>query len=195
MSKLSTLLSQFDGRKLGLDQLTAEFEKIAKAVLYGGHFLVNNDFSIYIHEVEFYFHSENTTESDIFDWAMYHRGNDIEYFPVGSLHPHRSGMDITFERRGSYRASFLIREYQFGNDIVTTPSYLGEDLIGYTGCILGDGPNIAWEDDQYDDSCTIIKQPRINVRAYDADGRPLSDECGNKIYDLRPWRFTKMKKV
>lgn len=41
------------------------------------------------------------------------RGIDcLPYFPVGSLNPHSSGIDVTFENpKERYRASFLIREY------------------------------------------------------------------------------------
>lgn len=191
MKTLSVLLKEFDGRGLDEKQLACEFEKIARSAIYGGHFRVNDDFDIYIREIEFYFHSENESESSIHDWAMYHRGTNVDYFPVGSLHPHRSGIDVTFERRGSYRASSLIREYQIGEDIIKSPSYLREDLIGYTGCILGDGPRILWRDDPYDESMIVLKSARINVRAYDGDGNPLVDEQGNKQYDLRLWRFSK----
>ena len=189
--KLSTLLSEFDGRGLSEGQLTEKFEEIAQAAIYGGHFCVNDDFCIYIHEVEFYFHSENESESTIHDWAMYHIGKNLDYFPVGSLHPHRSGIDVTFERKGSYRASFLIRKYQIGEEPISTFSYLREDLIGYTGCILGDGPRISWKDDNYDDVFCLSKNARINVRAYDTTGHPLSDKNGKPMYDLRPWRFSK----
>ena len=106
MKTLSVLLKEFNGRGMDEKQLACEFEKIARSAIYGGHFRVNDDFDIYIREIEFYFHSENESESSIHDWAMYHRGTNVDYFPVGSLHPHRSGIDVTFERRGSYRASY-----------------------------------------------------------------------------------------
>ena len=189
MKNLSTLLTEFDGRGLNENQLTQKFKEIAKAALYGGHFCVNDDFCIYLHEIEFYYHSENEAESTIHDWAMYHRGSNIEYFPVGSLHPHKSGIDVTFERKGSYRASFLIRKYRIGKEIINSPTYLREDLIGYTGCILGDGPHISWVDDSYDKACIPANDSRINLRAYDSTGKPLSDEQGKILYDLRPWRF------
>lgn len=191
MKKLSTLLSEFDGRGLSEEQLTDKFEEIAKATIYGGHFCVNDEFYIYIHEVEFYFHSENESESTIHDWAMYHIGRDLDYFPIGSLHPHRSGIDVTFEKKDSYRASFLIRKYQIGKEVITTPSYLREDLIGYTGCILGDGPRISWRDIDHDKSMALLKNPRINVRAYDSKGNPLFDEHKRTVYDIRPWRFSR----
>jgi len=188
---LSTLLKEFDGRGLSEDLLTDKFEEIAKAALFGGHFRVNEDYNIYIHEVEFYFHSENELESTVHDWAMYHIGSDLDYFPIGSLHPHRSGIDVTFEREGSYRASFLIRKYRIGDKVIKTPSYLREDLIGYTGCILGDGPRITWIDDNYDNTPVLLRDARINLSAYDVNGILLFDEQGKKLYDLRPWRFSR----
>ncbi len=190
--KLSELLTAFDGRGLNEEQLTIKFEKIAQAAIYHGYFCVNNDFCIHINEVEFYFHSENLAESSVYDWAMYHRGKDLYYFPIGSLHPHRSGIDVTFERKGSYRASFLIRKYQIDGKVFDAPSYLGEDLIGYTGCILGDGPQISWIDDDHNNHSLLTQGPRIKVRAYDSKGKPLSDENGNRLYDSRPWRFSKI---
>lgn len=191
MEKLPTLLKEFDGRHLSEDELTDKFKEIAKAAIYGGHFCVNDDYNIYIHEIEFYFHSENEIESIIHDWAMYHRGSNLEYFPIGSLHPHNSGIDVTFEREGSYRASFLIRKYRIGKEIFKNPTYLREDLIGYTGCILGDGPHISWIDDEYDKTLVLLSDSRINVRAYDVKGKPLSNEHGEALYDLRPWRFSR----
>lgn len=194
MNNLSTILKEFDGRGLSEDQLTDKFEEIAKAAIYGGYFRVNDDYNIYIHEVEFYFHSENESESTIHDWAMYHRnhkGVNVDYFPVGSLHPHRSGIDVTFEHKDSYRASFLIRKYRIGDKVIKTPSYLSEDLIGYTGCILGDGPRISWVNDDYENTPILSRGTRINLSAYDANGNLLFDEQGKKLYDKRPWRFSR----
>ena len=76
--------------------------------------------------IELYYHEEG--DERFKDPIMYHtddrkkaehpdffqkRGiNSIPYFPVGSIHPHTSGIDITFENPElMYRASFLIREY------------------------------------------------------------------------------------
>jgi hypothetical protein len=189
MKTLADLLKDFDGRHLTEAQLTEQFEMIAKAAIYGGHFRVNDEYNIYIAEVEFYFHSEDDTVSIVHDFAMYHRGT-VDWFPIGSLHPHRSGIDVTFERQDAYRASFLIRKYAIEDKIINTPSYLPEDLIGYTGCILGDGPKIEWMNTNYDDT-PLRRYSRIKVRAYDERGIALNDDNGNKQYDNRPWRFTK----
>ena len=63
--------------------------------------------------------------------------SDLPYFPLGSLNPHASGIDITFENPDKqYRASFLIREYDFY-------SVEKEEVLGFFHC-----PNST---DIYDD--------------------------------------------
>ena len=195
MDTLKHLLQEFDGSGLTEDELSDKFESIAKAAIYGGFFRVNNEFDIKIVEVEFYFHSENEEISSVHDWAMYHRndkGRDVEYFPVGSLHPHNSGVDVTFEKKGKYRASFLIREYEIVEKGKTTPlvqpTYLREDLFGYTGCICGDGPRIEWVDIETKENCdySLKNAPRIKVGAYDKFGNRIEGQ-----FDNRKWRFTR----
>ena len=190
MKSLSQILQEFDGRGLTEDKLTEKFEEIAKAAIYGGYFRVNNEFDIHIVEVEFYFHSENDSISTVHDWAMYHRGKTVDYFPIGSLHPHNSGVDITFEKGWEYRASFLIRQYEINGKTYSQPSYLREDLIGYTGCILGDGPIIEWVNVETIDSedYPVDESPRINLGAYDEKGKRLEGQ-----FDTRKWRFTRIK--
>lgn len=55
MKTLSVLLKEFNGRGMDEKQLACEFEKIARSAIYGGHFRVNDDFDIYIREIEFFF--------------------------------------------------------------------------------------------------------------------------------------------
>lgn len=200
MKTLPQLLQEFNGIGLTLEQLTERFAEIAKAAIYGGFFRVNDEFDIHIVEVEFYFHSENKETSTIHDWAMYHRndnGKTVDYFPVGSLHPHKSGVDITFEKKGKYRASFLIRQYEIvdnGKVIpLVQPSYLREDLFGYTGCICDDGPKIKWvsiKDIETKDSkdYSLKEGARIKVGAYDDNGNRIDGQ-----FDNRNWRFTRIK--
>ena len=192
MKALSTLLKEFDGRHKSENQLTECFKEIAKSAIIGGYFLINESMKIRIIEVEFYFHSENDSESNIHDWGMYHRGEHLDYFTLGSLNPHRSGIDVTFEREKSYRASFLIRKYQIDDDekIISTPSYLCEDMFGYTGCICGDGPKVQWVNDleETTDNLELTEKPRINLSAYDENGKPLKLN-GKRELDKRPWRF------
>lgn len=204
MKSLSTLLMEFDGTGLNVDQLTEKFKEIAKAAIYGGYFRVNDEFDIHIVDIEFYFHSENKEISTVFDWAMYHRndkGRKVDYFPIGSLHPHKSGVDVTFEKEGKYRAGFLIRKYEIVENGKVTPldqpSYLREDLFGYAGFICDEGPNIKpnirWEsikDIETKDSNEyyIVGGPRIRVGAYDNNGNRIKGQ-----FDKREWRFTNKK--
>lgn len=46
---------------------------------------------------------------------MYHVG-DVPYFPVGAICPNRSGVDMTFEREGKYRASFIVPSSKLHNN-------------------------------------------------------------------------------
>lgn len=191
---LDKLLIEFDGSYLSADELTTKFEEIAKSAIYSGYFLVNDDLKIRIVEVEFYFHSEDPAKSSVYDWGMYHIGTDLDYFSVGSLHPHNSGVDVTFERKGVYRASFLIRKYQVEGEteIIEKPTYLREDLFGYTGCICGNGPKIIWvNEDINDNEYNLIKSKRINLTAHNDDGSIKYDSEGRKVKDSRLWRFSK----
>ena len=76
---------------------------------------------------------------------------ELPYYPVGSLNPHTSGIDITFENPDKeYRASCLIREYKIhfteGKDLVpiknSTDIY--DDLLLY-GITLDNADWIEWK--------------------------------------------------
>lgn len=197
MKALSQLLLEFDGCGLTEDELKKKFEEIAKAAIYGGFFRVNDEFDIYIIDVEFYFHSENKDISTVHDWAMYHRNdkdNIVDYFPIGSLYPHNSGVDVTFEKEGKYRASFLIRQYEIDGRVYVQPSYLREDLFGYASCICGNGhPRIKWEpiksiDKNESEKYSLKEGLRVKVGAYDDNGNRIEGK-----FDMRNWRFTRIK--
>ena len=114
--KLIDTLRNFKGAA-SIEELSTLFSDLAPAIIYGGYFKVGEDYHIYIHTVEFYFHSETGSPYDIQDPIVYHRegkyeGRRVPYFPVLSLHAHASGYDITFENGDlKYRASALIRAY------------------------------------------------------------------------------------
>lgn len=97
--------------------LATEFRALAQKMLYGGYLKVGDDYEIYITKVEFYYHEEDKSDTQITDPIVYHRngrfpGRDVPPFPIMTLHSHWSGFDITFEDpQGHYRASALIREY------------------------------------------------------------------------------------
>ncbi len=127
--ELKQKLREFQGAD-NLSSLNAQFLDIAKWFLYGGYISVFNikgeQYRIYIHAVEFYFHCEkgciyqkNGKREVIEDPIMYHQNDkfptkedEFPYFPLMALHAHDSGYDITFESEEmKYRASALIREY------------------------------------------------------------------------------------
>ena len=114
--KLIDTLRNFKGAA-SIEELSTLFSDLAPAIIYGGYIKVGEDYHIYIHTVEFYFHSETGSPYDIQDPIVYHRegkyeGRRVPYFPVLSLHAHASGYDITFENGDlKYRASALIRAY------------------------------------------------------------------------------------
>ena len=119
MNKLIEQLLEFqDSRRnkgVGLEKL---FEKLAKYLLYGGHFHCSERYDLYITSVEFYYHEEiGDNDKRIVDPIMYHRNVKdkpvVPYLNVGTLYPHWSGVDITFEDDIlQYRASALIRSYR-----------------------------------------------------------------------------------
>lgn len=191
MEKLLDTLNSFNGRYAeNEDKLIEEFEKIARAVIDGGYFLVNENAKIFVTDIEFYFHSERVeTETWKKDYAMYHRGpkEAVPYFPIGSVFPHNSGVDITFENESDeYRASFLIRSHRYADAEETylsdKPTYVREDMFGYANCLSG-GLNIKWIDEVSEPS-DIVQYVRINVSAYDKDGKLMPG-----VKDKRLWRF------
>ena len=57
---LPVLLKRFSPAN-DLQTLSVQFTEIARAALYGGYFVVNKDeYHIYLLDIEFYFHSEET---------------------------------------------------------------------------------------------------------------------------------------
>ena len=100
--------------------LEEPFTLLAKKFIYGGYIQVRDEYKIYIHTVEFYYHEEEGMKGiKIEDDIVYHKndkfnGRDVPYFPLMTLHHHWSGFDITFENEAEgmkYRASALIRKY------------------------------------------------------------------------------------
>lgn len=141
--------------------------------------------------MEFYFHSERN-EQELWkkDFCMYHRGTkeEVPYFPVGSICPHNSGVDVSFENPfEEYRASFLVRghRYEDGKETYETgkPTYLRENMFGYSNCISG-GLNIRWIDDRSCPQNELTDDTRVNVSKYDENGKSIKGEN-----DLRRWRF------
>ena len=186
MKTLSQVIAAFDPRRADENTIQDQFWSIAEVALYGGYFLVNGGTRIYPVEIEFYLYVENDPKGKWQqDANMYHKGKDVPYFPKeGSLYPHRSGVDYTFENEEQkYRASFLIRSYRYAADgeVIKYPTYLWEDLFGYNS-ISGKGLTIRWVDDPEGVIPTRKQGTRINLN----DGKGKADE--------KPWRFIKNDK-
>lgn len=187
--KLKEVLEHFTP-EYTIDGLTAQFNDIAQ-VVFNGHFVVNGEYEIYPIDIEFYFHDEEN--GIIVEPQMYHKG-DYPYFPVGAIYPHRSGVDMTFEREGKYRASFLMRGYTYksisgkekdytnkvnDNNNPFRPQYLWEDLFG-NASVFGKGLNITWMDNDDFKKVNIISSARVNVNK-------ISGENGDRM-----WHFTNL---
>lgn len=189
LRRLQNALEQFNPGST-VSELTRQFEQIAQLV-FNGCFVVNNSYEIEPIEIEFYFHDEE--HGIITEPQMYHVG-DVPYFPIGAVCPNRSGVDMTFEREGKYRASFLMRGYTYrslaGDEEIYTnrdtgdpnsfkPQYLWEDLFG-NASVFGTGLSIIWVDKEDFREVSIKASPRINVHKIKGEA------------DDRMWRFTNL---
>ena len=113
-SRLYEVLKNFKGARGTEDSLNEEFKNIAETVFYSGHFLVNScsedEYKIVITCIEFYYHED---EGKIKDLKKYLKGKDEYGYPIGSICPNPSGVDVIFDDpEKKYHASFLIRGYQ-----------------------------------------------------------------------------------
>ena len=216
MNKLIEQLLEFqDSRRnkgVGLEQL---FEKLAKYLLYGGHFHCSERYDLYITSVEFYYHEEiGDNDKRIVDPIMYHRNVKdkpvVPYLNVGTLYPHWSGVDITFEDDIlQYRASALIRSYRI---VQLKPERLElkeSDLSTYVYDYLFDGLSvdkketaINWIDDKVIlSNCKVNAYKRKNVNLFKYNYEKTEDEPSSKHdnefikiknkQDSRRWRFVR----
>lgn len=195
LQRLQNALEQFIPAKT-VNGLTKQFEDIAQ-IVFNGRYVVNEEYEIYPIDIEFYFQDEEN--KSIIEPQMYHVG-DVPYFPIGAICPNRSGVDMTFEREGKYRASFLIRGYTYksllndNEDTFTNktskelkegeidkfkPQYLWEDLFG-NASIFGKGLSIVWVDNDDYNEVDIKSSARINVRKIEGEETD------------RMWRFTNL---
>ncbi|MEG1400931.1 hypothetical protein [Bacteroides sp.] len=203
--KLKEALSLFQGANGNESNLPEQFNHLAKYFLYSGYLLINSRTKIYLRDIEFYYHEE---AGNIKDPIMYHRNTkknkDVSYFPLGLLHTHQSGIDITFEnKQKQYRASILIR----GFNIIEGESTLSYNYDKFSTHIyealfmqasLLEGIHIEWIHEpaipyQNDRIETAV---RVNVCKFDENGNKEaykgSGLCTiNKKYvqDERQWRF------
>ena len=210
--KLMAALTEFQNKQKQLSsivggmralELADLFKPIAKQLLFGGSFVVYSKEKpvrrVYPHCVEFYYHEES--EGGFKDYIVYHRNKvsvkkdkctvvPKDYFPIGSINTHQSGIDITFESEtGQYRASALIRAFRYeeGNkEIVDSRStYLYDQL--FTGLQMP--ITIQWEDN---DSMPDLEPKigyRVNVFKYEPELGVYGKPVQTKKQDCRPWAF------
>jgi len=178
ISKLIEFQRNYDIRLNEIERenkLAELFMDLAKYLLYGGYFHCSERYDLYITSVEFYYHEEN---GEIKDPIMYHRNKKkwiknkkkgqkdeiVEYkkdfFDVGTLNPHISGVDISFENDGleiKYRASALIRAFVVKGKGVKEPIEDGRSTYVYD--YLFDGLSVDKSNNQLE--WKPIKEPEI----------------------------------
>lgn len=195
LKRLQDALEQFAPANT-VSELTKQFEDIAQ-IVFNGRFVVNGEYEIKPISIEFYFHDEEN--KSIIEPQMYHVG-EYPYFPIGAIFPNRSGVDMTFEREGKYRASFLVRGYTYkslvddkeedftnkaskklkeGEIDKFKPQYLWEDLFG-NASIFGQGLSIVWMDNEDFNKVRIMSSARINIKRIEGEATD------------RMWRFTNL---
>lgn len=214
MEKLIDVLHEFNKKRTELisknwdDNAVAEcFAPIAKYALLDGYLLVNKKYIIDFGAVELYYHEEN---GNIKDHIMYHTNehpskskiyelnNGFPYFKIGSINPHQSGIDITFEnddnKEDKYRASFLIRSYR----VLENENDLNNMDIPFDCCSTHIFDDVFYEGISYDaDNKTTIEWivyhkngsynekgcPRINVSTYRFNNNNKKYEKDDFNYD------------
>ena len=182
-------------RKAYADKIAECFIPCAKKIL-AGHFEVKYKVGkdVLIRKIqptvlELYYHEEK--DGGFRDPIMYHTDyrkrtekkadkktyfdlagiSSLPYYPIGSLNPHTSGIDVTFENaQEKYRASFLIRAYSVTYEngkthTVDNSTEIYDDLL-LNGISLDNADWIEWVDDAVE--VKAIKQDRRrNVPDYE----------------------------
>ena len=221
---LNKYLTDFDGaRGEGKTEreksLFLPFQKIAAKMLYGGYFVVLDDNGnvirrVYLHTVEFYYHEEHN--GAVKDYIVYHRNpdnpqkkpNPLPSFPIGTLHTHVSGVDITFEdnrhpENPEYRASVLIRAFRV-EEVKTIPGLIFTQTVDerstyfYNALFMGvnvidGGMRVYWHDNDVKECEAPLSKPRLNVGKF----VEKTHKKGYKYYekkkefeqDERSWAF------
>ena len=201
-----------------LASLDEQFGRMAKELLYGGHFLIEGHKHLYLDDIEFYYHEEGN--GGLKDPIMYHTNDherkEVPYFELGRLNLHVSGVDVTFENpQNHYRASFLIRGFHMeGRPYDPHSTHIYDEML-YMGVPIGKQIEIEWvRDPKKNDVDILVGEWRQNVAEYDEkyakieykDGKYSKEEYSKKEFDTndyfcysgkifkkctRKWRFKK----
>lgn len=202
-----------------MKSLEPAFHLIAGKLLNGGHFVVadENDVvvrRVFLHEVEFYYHEE--FDGGVKDYIVYHRNpedpkkcpNPLPAFPIGSLHTHVSGVDITFEDNQDpsnprYRASVLVRSFRveeekkipglcFSKAVDERPTYFYNALFMGTD-VIGDKSRVFWKDNNVKRCEVPSCRPRHKVGEFEEkthkNGYKYHGKKDPFVQDKRKWAF------
>lgn len=145
-------------------QFESPMETLAHYLFFGGYLQIQSSHDderitkrLYLSKVEFYLH-ECADSGIIKDFGMYHipelaknREKGTENykfystpFPLGALHSHGSGIDITFDdEKDQFRASALIRGYTVDEKYDEHSTFVYDQLL-MGASILGEGLSIKW---------------------------------------------------
>ena len=205
-----------------LDKLQPHLQDLANQFLFGGYLHVRGfvngaqvDKKIYLNAIEFYYHEckdKNPDNQRIKDYIMYHIPDETttpvsmsksekelrqwrdNIFPLGTLHAHTSGVDITFEDpKGQFRGSVLIREYivvensDFSNLRVEHRStFLYDELLMGMNIMNGNSISITWQDTNKQPIEKTSAKERVNVQIKElVNGQMVI----KNTKDTRPWHF------
>lgn len=172
--------------------LSKQFSELATKIFNTGYFEVNGCRRIYPTVIEFYYHEE--VEGGLLDPIMYHTNlnnkEQVDYYPFGSFNFHVSGLDVTFEKKDEYRASFLIREYDvyslkngvwFKDKSECRSTYIYEDML--MGLSVFDGISIYWVTVKSGCEYSVTTTERKNVASYHKENdKYIKDEISNDEY-------------
>lgn len=212
------LFPKGDMRKQFAEAIAMCFEPCAEKIL-AGHFKVTNTEdgkpivrTIQPTAIELYYHEEgvgrfkdpimyHTNDRKIWSNKSYFKDRGIDglpYYPIGSLNPHTSGIDITFENaKERYRASFLIREYKISYESnkvvkVVNSTEIYDDML-LNGIMLDKADWVEWCDGT--EKVEVERKWRKNVPKYrQVQGEPdrwEPDPNGMDTFSTRKGRVAK----
>ena len=220
----SNLLLHPEQRKEYAEKIAKCFIPCAKKIL-AGYFKVTNDVGgktlvrkIQPTVLELYYHEEK--DGGFRDPIMYHtdyrkrtekkaKGEtyfsltglaELPYYPIGSLNPHTSGIDVTFENaQEKYRASFLIRAYSVTDEngktrTVDNSTEIYDDLL-LNGISLDNADWIEWVDGNED---AQLNEPERRRNVPDYERVPENPELwirreasGKDTFSIGKYRYAK----